>query len=548
MAVTGSELLGQSLKYHGTDTMFFLMGGPTHGAVISAKEQGIRAIDVRHEQAAAMMATAYARLLNRPGVCMACSGPGTLNLVTGVAHAYADCAPVVAIGGSSPIRQFGMGAFQEIDQVAAMKPVTKHAERMYDPRRIPELVGLAFRRAVSGKPGPVYLDFPSDILSASVDEKDVKWPVAAHTVARDRPEGGAAAIDAAVKLLGEAQKPIVLSGTGVFWSDANAELQRLVELAGLPFYTTPQGRGAIPEDHEYFYPCARSTALKEADFVLVVGTRMNYVSSFVSAPRFNPNARVVRIDIDPEEIAGSRRLDVGISGDAKVVLRQLADAIGAKPLSKQFAPWRTHLAGVEKTKQAVLDKKMSSDNVPIHPLRLCREIRDFVQRDAIISVDGRDILNFGRQSIPTFVPRHRLNSGTLGTMGVGLPFGVGAKAAKPDSQVLVLHGDGSFGMNAMELDTAARHKLGLIVVISLNGGWCADPERMRPGRDLGYTRFDKLADALACHGEQVDKPGDIRGALERAAEVAKTGVPALVNVVTDWQAGSGEGKFAAYST
>ena len=163
-------------------------------------------------------------------------------------------------------------------------------------------------------------------------------------------------------------------------------------------------------------------------------------------------------------------------------------------------------------------------------------------------MDGRDILNFGRQTLPTYVPGHRLNSGTFGTMGVGLPFGIGAKVAKPEKQVLVLHGDGSFGLNAMELDTAARHKIGIIVVISLNGGWCADPNRERPGRDLGYTRFHEMAQSLDCHGELIEKPGDIRPALERAARVAADGTPALLNVVTDWRASSTEGKFAIYST
>jgi thiamine pyrophosphate-dependent acetolactate synthase large subunit-like protein len=548
MATTGSELLGKALRHHGADTMFFLMGGPMHIAVKTAMAEGIRAIDVRHEQAAAMMATAYARVLNRPGVCMACSGPGTMNLGTGLAHAFVDCVPLVAIGGASPIRQSGLGAFQEVHQVAAMRPITKWAERVYEARRIPELVGAAFRKASSGKPGPVYLDFPADILAASVDEKDVWWPTSAGKVERDRPHAAEPLIDRAIELIAECEKPVVLSGSGVLWSDAIEELRAWVELTGMPFYTTPQGRGVVPEDHSYFYPYARSVAFKEADLVLVVGTRMNYVSSFVRAPRFNATARLIRIDIDADEITSSQRLNLGIVGDAKAILTQLASAVQNKRLSGRFEAWRKHLAAIDADKKADQERKLSNNDVPIHPLRLCKEIRDFIKRDAILAVDGRDILNFARQSIPTFEARHRLNSGTLGTMGVGLPFGIGAKVAKPGTQVVVLNGDGSFGMNAMELDTAARHKIGIITVISLNGGWCADPDRSRPGRDLGYTRFDKTAESLACHGEYVEKPADIRPALERAADFAERGIPALVNVMTDWRASSAEQMYAAYST
>jgi acetolactate synthase-1/2/3 large subunit len=191
---------------------------------------------------------------------------------------------------------------------------------------------------------------------------------------------------------------------------------------------------------------------------------------------------------------------------------------------------------------------MSTDQSPIHPLRLCKEIRDFIDRDAILSVDGQEILNYGRQSIPTYVARHRLNSGPFGTMGVGLPFGIGAKVAKPDTQVVVLHGDGSFGLNAMELDTAARFKIPVLTVISLNGGWTADPQRNKAGRELGYTAFHKMAEALGCYGEQVDEPSAIRPALERAAAATREGCPAVVNVVTDWQARARTAQFSVYST
>ena len=494
-----------------------------------------------------MMATAYARVLNRTGVCLACSGPGVLNLTTGVAQANADCAPLLAIGGAYPLAEHGTGSFQELDQVALMRPITKWAERVYEPERIPEIVAKALRISTSGKPGPVYLDFPADVLARAVDDTKIELPTSVLDIARERPAASAAAIERALALLAKAEKPIVLSGSGILWSDAAAELHAWCEKSGIPFYTTPQGRGVIPEDHALCFPHARSTAFKEADFILIVGTRMNYVSSFVAPPRFQEKACRVRIDIDATEINSSPRLDLGITGDAQAVLKQLIDA-APKNLSARFENWRKHLAQTEERKKDADAASLNSEAEPIHPLRLCREIRDFLDRDAILAVDGRDILNFGRQSIPTYVARHRLNSGTMGTMGVGLPYGIGAKIARPDKQVLVLHGDGSFGLNAMEIDTAVRHKVGVIVVISLNGGWCGDPKQTRPGRYLGYTRFDKMAESLGCHGEFVEKPAHIRPALERAAKIAQGNQPALVNVLTDWRAVSTGAKFAIYTT
>jgi thiamine pyrophosphate-dependent acetolactate synthase large subunit-like protein len=227
------------------------------------------------------------------------------------------------------------------------------------------------------------------------------------------------------------------------------------------------------------------------------------------------------------------------------VLRQLHDGAAGRLDAKRFAPWREHLEQVEQIKRQEAEAAMSTDQHPIHPLRLCKEVRDFVDRDAILVVDGQEILNYGRQSIPTYVPRHRLNSGVFGTMGVGLPFGVGAKVAKPDNQVLVLHGDGSFGLNAMELDTCSRFNIPVVTVVSLNGGWTADPQRNKAGRELGYTAFHKMAEALGCHGEYVEDPDGIRPALERAFA---SGCPALVNVLTDWRARATTAPFSVYST
>jgi thiamine pyrophosphate-dependent acetolactate synthase large subunit-like protein len=496
-----------------------------------------------------MMGNAYSRLTQKPSVCMAASGPGVINLTTGIANALIDCAPVVAIGGSSPIHQFGRQVFQEIDQVAIMKGCVKWADRVYNLKRIPEQVNNAIQHAMSGKPGPTYLDFPGDILYAKIPEEQVDWSLSGRPVFNARPLGDPEQVDALVLAMAAARRPVIVSGSGVIWSRAWGEMQELVERAGIPFYTTPQGRGVVPDDHPLSFPSVRSTAFREADLIIVLGTRMNYIISHAAPPRFNAKARIARIDIDPAEIAtAARAVDIGIVGDCRSVLSQLLAAMKGKVDPDRYTDWRKELADGAAAKLNSPGANKPVEDGDIHPLRLCEEIASFMQRDAILVVDGQEILNYGRQSMPTYAPGHRLNSGPFGTMGVGLPFALGAKLAKPDKQVICVHGDGSFGLNAMELDTAVRHKLPVLVVISLNGGWTADPNRDKPGRDLGYTRYERMAEALGCHGEYVDKAEDIRPALERAQRQVDAGRVAVVNVRTDYRARAGTLQFAQYST
>ncbi|MEM7405664.1 MAG: thiamine pyrophosphate-binding protein [Pseudomonadota bacterium] len=547
--MNGSEILGRALQRQGADTFFYIMGGPMMAAELATMSEGLRGIDVRHEQAAAMMAHAYARLRNRPGICMAASGPATTNLLTGVAHAWADGVPIIAFGGASPVSSWGTGAFQEMDQLTSFLPCTKWAARAHHPAKVPELVAKAFQQAMSGKPGPVYIDMPGDVLYHDIPDSEIEWPEPWDVEKRSRPAADPNTVQALVTMLKAASQPVIISGSGVLWSEASAEFQAFVEQTGIPFYTTPQSRGAIPEDHDYCYLTARSTAFREADLIIVLGTRMNYVIGHAAPPRFNGDAKIVRIDIDPTELDTSpRALDLGVVGDVRTVLGQLLEATRGTIAPEQYVAWRERLRGRNQTKAAEQEQIISSGDTPIHPLRLCKEIRDFMNRDDVLVVDGQEILNYGRQSIPTFTPAHRMNSGVFGTMGVGLPFGVGAKVAKPDARVIVLHGDGSFGMNAMEMDTSVRHDAPVLIVISLNGGWTGDPDKEKPGRDLGYTRFDQMAEALGAAGELVEDPDEIRPALERAAAKVAAGQTALVNVVTDWRARATTAAFTRYVT
>ncbi|NJO34162.1 MAG: thiamine pyrophosphate-binding protein [Rhodospirillales bacterium] len=261
----------------------------------------------------------------------------------------------------------------------------------------------------------------------------------------------------------------------------------------------------VPDDHPLSFLTMRSTAFKDADLIIVLGTRMNYIIGNAAPPRWNASAKIVRIDIDPVEIASApRKLDVGVVADAKIAFGQLTDAIKGKVTPANYEGWRERLRTRNVQKMAEAEQSLSNNQSPIHPLRLCKEVRDFMDRDCVLCVDGQETLNYARQAIPQYTARHRINSGAYGTMGVGMPFGLGAKAALPDSQVIVLHGDGSWGMNAMEFDTVMRHNLPVLVVISQNGGWTGDPEKSKPGRDLGYPRYDKFAECFGGHGEYVE--------------------------------------------
>jgi len=528
MEVDGSYLVARTLKQEGVEHLFFLMGGPNYEIINNAEDMGIRTIDFRHEQAAAMAAHAYARVTGKPGVTTAASGPGTLNLLTGQYTAFIDCAPMITLGGAGPISDFGRDGFQEIDQVGIFEPVSKAVMRPTDAARYPEHVSTAFRLATTGRPGPVYIDCNEDVLYSKLDEDDAVSPSRPSSAAR--PAGDPDQINAAIKMLADAESPIVFAGGGVWWSQAYDELRQFVERTGIPFYTAPMSRGLIPDDHELSFPAARSSAFRQTDTVLVVGTRFNWMMTF--GKRIAADAKIIQIDIHGAEIGHNRSVDIGIEGDARTVLQQLneaADTIGFQ--SKSDSKWVESLREADESRRERVAPLENSDQRPIHPLRLCKELRDVMDRDAILAVDGNEILHYGRQSMPTYVPGHRLNSGPTGCMGVGLPYAIGAKIAKPDTQVVALHGDGSLGMNIQDFDTAVRHNLPIVIVVSNNEGWTARVEGIRkPGRELGFTRFDKIAESLGGHGELVEEPKDIRPALERAFDA---GVPAIVNVRTD---------------
>lgn len=544
--VDGSRLIAEGLKEEGVDTLFFIMGGPTFDLSIHLDRLGIRLIDVRHEQAAAMMAHAYSRVTGKTGVCMGAGGPGALNLLTGIANAHLDACPVLALGGASSFSLYELGDFQELDQVALFKPICKWTARIYEARRAKEYVHFAMVRARHGKHGPVYLDMPGNMLYEKVDESRVAPRPSLKEMGLPSPDSGS--IERAVELLRTARKPVLLTGSGVLWSGAGEAMRRFAETTGIPFFTSPQGRGVVSEDHPLCFLGARSFAFREADVVLVVGTRFNFIIGQGRPPRFSGDARFIQVDVDAEEIGRVGSVELGIVGDAKEVFQQLTIAAKDRVWCGNGSPWVQELHARDRQSREKTAALLNSDQVPIHPFRLCREIRDFIPRDAILAVDGHEIMNMSRQAIPSFTPGARLNPGPNGCMGVGLPFGLGAKVAAPERTVVVLNGDGSLGLNLMELDTAMRHGLPVLVVVSNNAGWTARPkDGLRlPGRELGNVRYDLIAQGFGAYGEFVEDPRAIRSALERGMKEVQNGRPALINVVTEPTAMAQTVRFASY--
>lgn len=535
------EVLAKALLQEGCSNVFFLTGGPMSEISAAGHTLGLRVLDVRHEQAATVMAQGYSRISAKPGVAITASGPGTVNGASGLLNAFMDCVPVVLLGGSSPITKREHGVFQELDQVALLRPFTKWAGQVVDPYRIPDMVHLAFLHATSGRPGPVYLDCPGDVIHAPVDETLIEWSTSSppSTITLGDP----AYVKKAVALLEKAQRPLIVVGSGLLWSRADKAFREVVERLQIPFYTTPQARGVIPDDHALSMPEARSVAFREADVVLVLGTRDNYVFGHFRSPRFAKDVKLISVNAERSDIGRARPVEIGITGDVGAVLQQLMAELETQEIRLRTQAWIERLSSYARERAPKNEERMSTDQVPIHPLRLCKEIRDFKDRDAILAVDGQEILNFARQSIPIYAP-HSLTSGTAGWMGVGVPLGIGGKAAKPDKQTIILTGDGAFGLNGIEIDTAIRHKLPVTIVISNNGGWTAGREGLRSiGRELGQPDYEKIAHAFGGYGERVERPDDIRPALERAKA---SGTSAIINVITDPKASATTAKFADY--
>jgi acetolactate synthase-1/2/3 large subunit len=534
--IDGGDLVARTLKQEGIDCIFTLCGGHVMNIYNGCLDQGIRVVDVRHEQAAGHAAEGWSRITRRPGVAVVTAGPGVTDVVTAVANAYQNRSPLVLIGGAAPLAQSQMGGLQEMEQVDLMKPITKWSGTVYHTQRIPEYLQMCFRIAMAGRYGPCFLEMPADVLFGRVEEGEVVIPESYRTEGRVQGDGRLVAQAAAV--LDKAERPVVMAGSQVYWSDAADALRRLIERVGAPVYLNAMGRGSIRQDHPLFFSRTRRAALSEADVVLVIGTPLDFRLRFGRA--FSDQSKIIQVDVDPTEIGRNRPFDVGIEGDAGAVLEQMLAELGDPPAAdRDGGAWVKGLREKEDQVWEMRQQWLRSDAVPIHPLRLCHEMAAFVDDDTLVVGDGGDIVNLAAQVLPINHPGQWFDPGPMGTLGVGTGFSMAAKIARPEKKVLMVNGDGTFGLNGFEFDTFVRHNLPVVSVVGNDRQWgqITVGQVQMYGRERAVAsilgdnaRYDRVVEALGGHGEFVTEPAQIRPAIERAFA---SGKPACVNVITD---------------
>jgi acetolactate synthase-1/2/3 large subunit len=554
---TGAQLLVRMLKAEGVRHIFTLSGlhiAPIYAACV---EEGIQLVDTRHEQAAAHAADATARLTRGIGVCAVTAGPGVTDALTGVANAFAASSPMLLLGGAAPGFNAGKGSLQEIEQVDLFTRITKWSDRIPAPDRVPTYMAKAFRTMLTGRPGPVFLEVPWDVLSNGVDDAECPLPTGYRT--RARQPGDPALVERAAQLLEKAERPAIIGGSSIWWDDAAAQLAAFAERTGAPVYLNGAGRGCLPADHPHFFTQTRKDALSEADVVLIAGTPLDFRLGYGAG--IGESAKIIQIDSDASEIGRNRSADVGIIGDSRSVLQQLTAALGggkrqevpASPVAKpgraeHGGAWVAKLREREIAKAARQSEYEKSGQVPIHHFRLAREL-DAVARaagDSMFVADGGNWVAIAAKVIGLRRPGRWLDPGPLGCLGVGAPFAIAAKLLHPDRPVFVIQGDGSFGFNGMDYDTALRFKLPMVVVVGNDAAWgqirlpqvqLYGPEKS-PATTLAPTRYDKVVEALGGYGELVTEPSQIRPALERAVA---SGTVACVNVMLDPEAPAASG-------
>ncbi|MEX0751263.1 MAG: thiamine pyrophosphate-binding protein [Dehalococcoidia bacterium] len=532
--IDGGDLVARMLKREGIDTIFTLSGGHIQNIYDGCIDEGIRIIDTRHEQSAGHAAEGYSRLTRKCGVAVVTAGPGVTDTVTAVATAYQNASPLLVIGGAAPLRTSLMGALQEIPgTVEMMRPITKWSATIPFTHRIPDYLAQAFRIALTGRYGPVFLEIPSDILFGRVEEEQTKLPEGYRT--EGKTQGDAALIKRAAQMLANAERPVVMGGTGVYWSDAGGALRELAEKVQAPIYLNDMGRGTVSQEHPQFMSRTRRTALGEADVVLFAGTMFDFRLRYGGS--IGPQAQIISIDIDPNELGRNRGIDVGIEGDPKSALMQITAEIGARTV--RHDEWISKLRDGETKVLELRQKWLHSDNSPIHPLRLCNEMAKFVDENTIVVGDGGDIVATASQVLPVNQPGQFMGPGPLGTLGVGTGFCIAAKSVHPKKRVLMVNGDGSFGLNGFDFDTLVRFDMPVVAVVGNDRQWgqilvgqakMYGEERVVATRLGDNARYDKVVEALGGHGEFVTEADDIFPAIERAFA---SGKPACVNVIID---------------
>ena len=546
MAMTGSHLIARALRAEGVDTVFALAGDHPLTLMDVMAADGFRFLDTRHEQAAVDMANAWGRITGSPGVTMFTT-PGHANAIPGLALAGHTESPVVNISGCARQDRLGQGAMQEIDQVGMATPVTKGAWFVADPYRIPEFFARAFRTALSGRRGPVHLTIPVDVQEAEVDEDRVRF----YRPNEYRPSGPILGdpdrVKDAIELLQRAERPVLVAGNGAF-SATRENLERFVEVTRLPLFTEEAARGLVSDAHPYCFGFADSrvsdtpTCLADADVVLLLGKKLDFTVSFGGPPTFSPDVRFIQVEPSTEQIGLSRGVDVAILGDVGAVVAQLARE--AEGHNWKEDPRLRDLESTQRAQEKRLEA-LAGDSRPLHAMSVHRALRPLLDDDACLIFEGSDFAFFGAAYHPSPTPKRWFCNSTLGMIGFGVPFSLGAQVALPQSKVVLLTGDGAFGFSGMEMDTAVRHGLPVVIIVGNDSVWGMDYHQQvqlygrKVATELLPTRYDKVAEALGAHGEYVEDPAQLSGALERALASDR---PSLVNIrttpapspLTDW--------------
>jgi acetolactate synthase-1/2/3 large subunit len=537
--ISGGHLVAKALKAEGVDVIFTLCGGHIIDIYDGCLDEGIKIIDVRHEQVAAHAADGYARCTGRPGVAVVTAGPGTTDAVTGVANAFRAESPMLLIGGQGALDQHRMGSLQDLPHVDIMKPITKFAASVYTTERVADMVSMAFRECHFGAPGPSYLEIGRDILDGKVDLKKAVLPRPGHYRVSTKSVGDPRDVEKLADILVKSKKPCVLLGQQVWTCRATDAARRFVRELNIPAYMNGAGRGTLPPGDPHHFQQTRRYAFDHADVIVIVGTPFDFRMGY--GKRLRRDATVVQIDLDYRTVGKNRDIELGLVGDCGAILDAVTQAASGRKDNgaKGRADWLKELRAEEEKLEAARLPKLKSDATPIHPLRLAYELNRFLDEDTIFIGDGGDVVTFAGGVVKPHSPGHWMDPGPLGTLGVGVPFAMAAKFTQPKKEVLCLFGDGSFSLTGWDFETCIRFKLPFIGVVGNNSAMNQirygqiqkyGPERGDVGNKLGDVPYSKFAEMLGGYGEEVREPGQIRPALERARESGKA---ALINVWVD---------------
>ena len=537
--VSGGHLVARALRAEGVDVIFTLCGGHIIDIYDGCLDEGIRIVDVRHEQVAAHAADGYSRVTGTAGCAVVTAGPGTTDAITGVANAFRAESPMLLIGGQGATDQHRMGSLQDLPHVDLLRPITKFAASVPTTSRVADMVSMAFREAYLGAPGPSFLEIPRDVLDRRIPLEQAVIPEPGRYRASTRSLGDPKDVERLAELLANSSRPCILLGQQVWTCRAGEAAADLCRKLDIPAFVNGAGRGTLPPGDPHHFQLTRRYAFSRADLIVVVGTPFDFRLGY--GKRLGQQADVVQIDLDYRTVGRNRDLSLGLVGDCSVILAaaaQAASSSAGRAVGDRRA-WLRELRSEEDRLQALRAPQLHSEACPIHPMRLASEINSFLTDDTIYIGDGGDVVTTAGQVVQPHLPGHWMDPGPLGTLGVGIGFAMAAKLARPDQEVLCYFGDGALSLTGFDFETMVRYKLPFIGVVGNNShmnqirfGQISKygRERGEVANQLGDLAYDRFAQALGGYGEEVRRPEDIRPALERARA---SGLPALINVWVD---------------